>query len=360
MAWQSSQRCTSITGIIGIRKRKKIIDKKEIMKMKELTIKQDERSSSVQKGEKPLLEEKKSTRDGFGYALLKLGSNKNVVALSADLTGSTKVNYFADKYPKRFFQSGVAEQNMITMAAGLALEGKIPFASSFGVFLPMRCLDQIRVSVCYNKTNVKLVATHCGLATGPDGATHQALEDVSALRSLPNMTIIEPCDFYQAIKATKAAAKHKGPVYLRLHRSKSLPLTNIQTNFRLGKAQILQKGTKVTIIGSGPILNEAFKASEYLNFKPEIINCHTIKPLDEKTILTSVKKTKRVIVVQDHQIHGGLGSAVSELLSEKFPTKIKIIGVQDKFAESGTSEELWNKYKVDNHTIVEEIRKLLK
>lgn len=309
---------------------------------------------------KIIIKEKKSTRDGFGYGLLKLGSNKNIVALSADLTESTRVNHFAEKYSSRFFQCGVAEQNMITMAAGLALEGKIPFASSFGVFLPMRCLDQIRVSVCYNKTNVKLVATHCGLATGPDGATHQALEDISALRALPNMTIIEPCDFYQAIKATKAVAKHKGPVYLRLHRSKSSTLTNLQTNFRLGKAQVLQRGKKVTIIGSGPILNEVFKASESLNFKPEIINCHTIKPLDEKTILSSVRKTGKAIVVQDHQIHGGLGSAVSELLSEKFHVKLKIIGVQDKFAESGTPEELWNMYKVDNHTIIEEIRKLLK
>jgi transketolase len=173
------------------------------------------------KSKKIVIKEPRSTRDGYGQALLELGRNKNIVALSADLTESTRTNHFAKKYPKRFFQCGVAEQNMISMAAGLALEGKIPFASSFGVFMPMRCLDQIRISVCYNQANVKLIATHCGIATGPDGATHQALEDVSALRALPNITIIEPCGHNQAVKATKAAARHKGPVYLRLHRAQT-------------------------------------------------------------------------------------------------------------------------------------------
>jgi transketolase len=306
------------------------------------------------------IKELKSTRDGYGQALLQLGKNKNIVALSADLTESTRTIHFKEKYPKRFFQCGVAEQNMISMAAGLALEGKIPFASSFGVFLPMRCLDQIRLSVCYNKANVKLVATHCGLATGPDGATHQALEDIAALRALPNLTIIEPCDFYQAVKATKAAAKCKGPVYLRLHRTKFPSLTASMSSFQINKAQLLQKGIRLTIIGSGPILNEAFKAAKNLNFKPEIINCHTIKPLDQKTILNSAKKTKRILVIQDHQIHGGLGSAVSELLSQKYPIKIKIIGVKDTFAESGSPEELWRKYKINHHAILEGIRKLLK
>jgi len=306
------------------------------------------------------LKELKSTRQGYGQALLKLGKNKNIVALSADLTESTKADKFAEKYPKRFFQCGVAEQNMISMAVGLALEGKIPFASSFGVFLPMRCLDQIRISVCYNQANVKLIATHCGLTTGPDGATHQALEDVAALRALPNLIIIEPCDYYQAIKATKAIAKHQGPAYLRLHRAKFPSLTSHLTPFQIGKARILQKGTKLTIIGSGPILNEAFKASKYLDFKPEIINCHTIKPLDKKTILTSAKKTKKILIIQDHQTYGGLGSAISEFLSQKLPTKLKIIGVKDTFAESASSEELWHKYKIDHHAILAEIKKFLR
>ena len=309
--------------------------------------------------EKIKIKEKKSTRDGYGQALLELGRNKKVVALSADLTESTRAHHFEKKYPRRFFQCGVAEQNMVSMATGLALEGKVPFASSFGVFM-LRALDQIRVSVCYNQANVKLVATHCGLATGPDGATHQALEDVAALRAMPNLTIIEPCDYEQAVKATKAAAKHKGAVYLRLHRPKFPTLTGFLSSFKIGKAQILQKGEKLTIVGSGPILNEVFKATEKLNFKPEIINCHTIKPLDERTILNSVHKTRKVIVVQDHQICGGLGSAVAELLAQRIPAQLKIIGVKDKFAESGSSSELWHKYNLDSFAILREIKRLIR
>ena len=305
------------------------------------------------------MKEKKSTRSGFGKAMSELGRNKNVVALSADLIDSNKLNLFIDKYPKRFFQAGVAEQNMVSMATGLALEGKVPFACSFGVFVPMRCLDQIRISVCYNQTNVKLVATHCGLATGEDGATHQALEDVAALRALPHITIIEPCDYNQTIKATKAAAKLKGPVYLRLHRAKFESLTRKSSAFEIGKAQILQRGKKITIIGSGPILTEVMKAAKKLHFHPEIINCHTIKPLDEKTILRSVRKTRKVLVVQDHQVIGGLGSAVTELLSEKYPVKCKIIGMLDKFGESGKPMELWEKYGLSAKSILKEIKQLI-
>lgn len=306
-----------------------------------------------------VIKEPYSTREGYGQALLELGKNKKVVALSADLTESTCANHFAQKYPERFFQCGVAEQNMVAMAAGLALEGKIPFASSFGVFVPMRCLDQIRISVCYQKANVKLAASHCGLATGEDGATHQSLEDVAALRGLPNLAIIEPSDYYQAMKATKAAAGHKGPVYLRLHRAKFPALTGVLSSFRIGQAQLLQKGGKVTIIGAGPILNEAFKATLCLDFKPEIINCHTIKPLDRRTILGSVKKTKKVLVVQDHQIYGGLGSAIAELLSQEFPVPVEIIGVKDVFGESGSPEELWHKYRIDSQAILEKIKEIL-
>ncbi len=298
----------------------------------------------------------KSTRQGYGQALLELGRNKTVVALSADLTGSTCVTAFADKYPARFFQSGVAEQNMLSMATGLALEGKIPFASSFGVFVPMRCLDQIRVGVCYNQANVKIVATHCGLATGEDGATHQALEDVAALRALPGITIIEPCDYKQAMMATKAAAKIKGPVYLRLHRGKFNDLKT--SGFKIGKAQVLKKGNKVTVISSGPIINEVLKASELVE-GVEMINCHTIKPLDYKTILKSVQKTKKVIVIQDHQKIGGLGSAVCELLSENYPVKIKVMGVDNRFAESGKPKELWKKYGLNSESIIKEIKRII-
>ncbi|MBU0460369.1 MAG: transketolase family protein [Nanoarchaeota archaeon] len=300
--------------------------------------------------------ESNSTRSGFGQAMLHLGKNKKVVALSADLTESNKLVAFEKKYPQRFFQAGVAEQNMVTMATGMALEGLIPFACSFGVFLPMRCLDQIRISVCYNQANVKLVATHCGLITGPDGATHQALEDVAALRSLPGMTIIEPSDYQQAIKATKAATRWKGPVYLRLHRAKLPALTKKSSSFKIGKAQLLQRGKKLTIIGSGPILNEVIK----LNSNYEIINCHTIKPLDQKTILQSVKKTKKVLVIQDHQVYGGLGSAIAELLSEHYPVKMKIIGMPDKFGESGTPVELWDKYGLSAKHIRKEAMRLLR
>ena len=306
------------------------------------------------------MKEKNSTRSGYGKAMAELGRNKKVVALSADLVDSNKLNAFIKKYPKRFFQAGVAEQNMVSMAVGLALEGKIPFACSFGVFVPMRCLDQIRVSVCYNQTNVKLVATHCGLATGEDGATHQALEDVAALRSLPGMNIIEPCDYNQTIKATKAAAKLKGPVYLRLHRAKFEGLTRKTSAFKIGKAQVLQRGKRITIIGSGPILTEVFKACKELRFKPEIINCHTIKPLDGETILKSVRKTRKVLVVQDHQVYGGLGSAVTELLSENYPVKCKIIGMQDKFGESGKPLELWRKYGLDSTNILKEIKSVIR
>ncbi len=304
--------------------------------------------------------ELKSTREGYGQALLELGKESpKVVALSADLVESTCAHHFAEKYPQRFFQSGVAEQNMITMAAGLALEGFIPFASSFGVFLPMRCLDQIRISVCYNQANVKLVATHCGLATGEDGATHQALEDVAALRAIPGIVIIEPCDYNQAVMATKVAAKHIGPVYLRFHRGKFNTITSLQDPFEIGKAQLLQKGEKLTIIGSGPILTEVLKAKAQLNFKPEIINCPTIKPLDEKTILASVKKTGKVLVIQDHQVHGGLGSAVAELLAEKFPAKVKILGMPDQFGESGTPNQLWEKYGLSAEKILMTIKKMV-
>jgi len=304
------------------------------------------------------MNELKSTREGYGQALLELGKNKKVVALSADLTESNQVTKFAERYPQRFFQCGVAEQNMITMATGLALENKIPFASSFGVFLPMRCLDQIRISVCYNQANVKMVATHCGLMTGEDGATHQALEDVAALRSIPGITIIEPIDYYQAIKATKAAAKLKGPVYLRLHRAKTEPITGPLTTFKIGQAQLLQKGEKVTIIGSGPVLKEAFKLNSFLNFKPEIINCHTIKPLDQK-IIKSIKKNKKVLVLQDHQKIGGLGSAITELVSDQNSIKIKILGMPDKFGESGTIEQLWNKYGFSTRNILKNVKELI-
>jgi transketolase len=203
------------------------------------------------------------------------------------------------------------------------------------------------------------VATHCGLATGEDGATHQALEDVAALRAIPHLTIIEPADYNQAIKATKAAAKHVGPVYLRLHRGKFSEVTSTTDNFEIGKAQLLQKGSKLTVIGSGPVLTEVLKACKLLDFKPEILNVHTIKPLDEESILRSVKKTNLCVVVQDHQINGGLGSAVAELLGKKHPTKLEIVGMPNLFGESGRPEELWDKYGLSAHRIADRIKRII-
>jgi transketolase len=292
----------------------------------------------------------KSTREGYGQGLLKLGQKSNVYALSADLTTSTNVHHFAEKYPQRFVQCGVAEQNMVSMAAGLALENKIPFASTFGVFM-IRALDQIRMSVCYNNLNVKLVATHCGLMTGEDGTTHQALEDVAMLRALPNLTIIEPCDYNQALEATLAIAKHQGPVYLRLHRGKSSFVT--EQKFEIGKGQIIQKGEKLTVVCSGPVINQVLKATEKLDYVPEIINMPTIKPLDDKLLKQSYKKTGKVLVVQDHHIIGGLGSAVQEVLPN-----VTVFGVDDKFTESGQPEELWDKYGLSVKRIYDFMRKV--
>ena len=304
----------------------------------------------------------KSTRDGFGEALLELGKkNKDVVVVSADLAESTRVHHFAKRYPERFVEVGVAEQNMLGVATGLALEGKIPFAASYGTFSPARNWDQLRISVCYSNNNVKIVATHTGLSVGPDGASHQALEDIAITRCLPNLVVLAPADFNETKLATLAAAKHLGPVYMRLTRPNSPIFTN--GPFAIGQAQILVPGQDVTIIGAGPILYEALLAAHELakqKIKVEVINCASIKPLDKNTILRSVKKTKRVITLEDHQVMGGLGSAIAELLSEHLPVPIKMIGVRDQFGRSGQAEELWNKYEMTHPYIIKNILALLK
>lgn len=304
----------------------------------------------------------KSTRDGFGEALLELGKkNKDVVVVSADLAESTRVHHFAKRYPERFVEVGVAEQNMMGVAAGLAWEGKIPFTASFGAFSPARNWDQLRISVCYSNNNVKIVATHTGLSVGPDGASHQMLEDIAITRCLPNLVVLAPADFNETKLATLAAAKHLGPVYMRLTRPNSPIFTNGQ--FAIGQAQILVPGQNMTIIGAGPILYEALLAAHELakqKIKVEVINCASIKPLDKNTILRSVKKTKRVITLEDHQVMGGLGSAIAELLSEYLPVPIKMIGVRDQFGRSGQAEELWNKYEMTHPYIIKNILALLK
>jgi len=298
----------------------------------------------------------KSTRDGFGEAILELGKkNKDVVVVSADLAESTRVHNFAKKYPDRFFEVGVAEQNAMGIAAGLSFSDKIPYIASFAVFSPGRNWDQIRVSVAMSGANVKIVSTHAGLSVGPDGASHQALEDIAILRALPNMTVIVPCDYNEAKKATIEISKLKGPVYLRLGRPATPIITSKSSPFKIGKANTIINGSDITIIASGPILHEALLAAEELKskkIKAELINCHTIKPLDKNTILRSVKKTKRLITVEDHQAAGGMGSAIVEMLSENFPVPTRRIGVQDKFGESGEPQELWDKYGLSHQHII--------
>ncbi|MBW2963489.1 transketolase family protein [Candidatus Woesearchaeota archaeon] len=302
----------------------------------------------------------RATRDGFGEAIVELAEkDKRIVALTADLTPSVKLENFEKKFPNRFFQCGVAEANMIGMAAGLALEGKIPFASTFGVFMPNRCLDHIRQSVCYNNVNVKLVATHCGLITGPDGATHQALEDVAIMRALPNTIVLVPGDFTEAKKAVKAAAKVKGPVYIRLTRPKTEDFS--KGDFKIGKGTVLRQGKDVSVIGCGPVLYQAILAAEKLKGKVdvEIVNMASIKPIDTNLIVKTAKKTGKVITIEDHQINGGLGSAVAEVLGENYPVKMIRLGVRNSFGESGSPDELLKKHGLDAESMVKRILSLV-
>lgn len=306
--------------------------------------------------------EKEATRDGFGEAMVMLGrNNKNVVVVTGDLGESMKVDDFEKLYPDRFIQVGVAEQNMMGVAAGLALSGKIPFAVSYGVFNPGRNWDQMRVSVCYTNANVKIIGGHTGVTVGPDGATHQALEDIAMTRVLPNLTVVVPADFEQAKKATMAVALHKGPVYLRLTRPKTARFTTATTPFELGKAQVMREGKEVTIFACGVLVYEALLAAEELKNEVdvEVVNVHTIKPIDGETIVRSAKKTGRVITLEDHQINGGLGGAVAEVLGEKLPTKMIRMGMKDSFGESGESRELLAKYGLEKHGVIKVVRKII-
>lgn len=290
----------------------------------------------------------KGTRDGYGKGLLELGEkNKDVVVLSADLTCSTRADWFREKFPDRFFSFGVAEQDMISTAAGFALSGKIPFCCSFGVFASGRAWDQMRTSVAYMNLNVNIGGTHAGISVGPDGATHQALEEITLMRVLPNMTVIVPCDFIEAKKATIAAAYTPGPVYLRLSRENLPVVTKEEDRFTIGKASVLRKGKDVTIIACGIMVYQAILCDEILTKKgidATIINLHTIKPIDAKTVIDSIKETKAVVTCEEHLTTGGMGSAVAELLAEKYPVPIEMIGVRDRFGESGDPWELMKKF----------------
>jgi transketolase len=291
--------------------------------------------------------EKKDTRSGFGDGLYELGlKNKNVVGLCADLTGSLKMNKFQDEFPDRFFQMGIAEANMISMAAGLATAGKIPFTGTFANFSTGRVYDQIRQSVAYSDKNVKICASHAGLTLGEDGATHQILEDIGLMKMLPGMTVINPCDYNQTKAATIAIAEHKGPVYLRFGRPK-WPIFTEEGKFEIGKALHMRKGTDVTIFATGHLVWNSLEAAKALaeeGISAEVINIHTIKPLDNKAILDAVANTKCAVTAEEHQMNGGLGDSICQLLARHTPLPVEMIAVNDSFGESGTPMELLEKY----------------
>jgi transketolase len=308
--------------------------------------------------------DQKPTRDGYGQGLVELGKkNKDVVVLGADLTNSTRAGMFKDEFPDRFIQVGIAEQNMIGIAAGLALSGKIPFCSTYSVFCPGRNWDQIRISIAYNQVNVKLTGAHAGVSVGPDGATHQGLEDIAITRCLPNMTVLAPCDVIETKKATIAAGKMNGPVYLRFAREATPVFTTEKTSFRIGQAEVFRKGKDATIIACGPIVYEALLAAEELSkegIDVRVINNHTIKPIDEEEIIKAAEQTGAIVTGEDHQVMGGLGSAVAEVLAKNHPVPMEMIAVQDRFGESGAPEELMKEFGLVAANIKEAVKKVLK
>jgi transketolase len=296
------------------------------------------------------------TRSGFGAGILELGRrNKNVIALCADLAGSLKLDDFIKEFPGRFIQCGIAEANMMGVAAGLALGGKIPFATTFANFATGRVYDQIRQSVAYSNKNVKICASHAGLTLGEDGATHQILEDIGLMKMLPNMTVIVPCDYHQTRAATIAIADHSGPVYLRFGRPKVPVFTGADEKFEIGKAQRLIEGTDVSIFACGHLVWKAVQAAYLLSeegIAAEVLNVHTIKPLDEESILRSARKTKCVVTAEEHMRNGGLGDSINQLLSRIFPLPVEMVAVNDVFGESGTPDQLMAKYHIDTPDVV--------
>ncbi len=303
----------------------------------------------------------KDTRSGFGSGLLELGkTNQNVVALTADLAGSLKMNEFAKEFPERFIQCGVAEANMMGIAAGLTIGGKIPFTGTFANFSTGRVYDQIRQSIAYSGKNVKICASHAGLTLGEDGATHQILEDLGLMKMLPGMVVINPCDYNQTRAATLAIAEYFGPVYLRFGRPVVPNFSEESQKFEIGKGIILKKGKDVSIFATGHLVWEAIKAEEILAQKgidAEIINIHTIKPLDEKTVIESVLKTKCAVSAEEHNKFGGLGETIAHLLTREVPAPLEMVAVNDTFGESGTPEDLMKKYGLDAAHIVAQAEK---
>ncbi|MEN1785643.1 MAG: transketolase C-terminal domain-containing protein [Bacteroidota bacterium] len=307
---------------------------------------------------------KQDTRSGFGAGMTALGrTNLNVVTLCADLVGSLKIETFIAEHPERFFQVGIAEANMMGMAAGLTIGGKIPYATTFANFATGRVYDQIRQSIAYSHKNVKICASHAGITLGEDGATHQILEDIGLMKMLPGMTVINPCDFNQTKAATMAIAEHYGPVYLRFGRPKVANFTPVDQNFEIGKAVLLHPGTDVTLIATGHLVWPSLIAAENLENRGiscEVINIHTIKPLDEAAILASAKKTGCVVTAEEHNYLGGLGESVARTLAQHAPTPQEFVATKDTFGESGTPEQLMQKYGLDNTAIEGAVERVLK
>ncbi|MBI2593553.1 transketolase family protein [Candidatus Daviesbacteria bacterium] len=317
--------------------------------------------------------EQAPSRNGFGEGLVIAGEeNPNIVGLCADLTESTRMEAFKNKFPERFIEVGVAEQNMVTVASGMAHEGKIPFTSSYATFSPGRNWEQIRTTICYNNVPVKIIGSHSGISVGADGATHQALEDIAMMRALPNMVVIVPADSIEAKKATIAIAKNGLPSYLRLSRDKVPVITTENSPFEIGKAEVLWNGSpsassgqlpSATIIACGQMVYMALMVAKQLEedkISVRVINCHTIKPMDTKTILASAEETGAIVTAEEHQVNGGLGSAVAEIVSQSYPVPIKIIGIEDTFGESGAPSELLKKFGLTQENIKKAVLEVLR
>lgn len=298
----------------------------------------------------------KATRDGYGDALVELGErDERIVVLGADLTGSTRANLFAARFPERFVECGIAEQNAMNIASGLSMAGKIPFVSTYAVFVVGRALDQVRTTVCYSNLNVKIAGAHGGISVGADGATHQALEDVATLRAIPGITVIVPCDYQETRKAILWAAEHRGPVYVRFGREPVPMLTEADTPFVWGKANLVNDGTDVTIINNGPVLIECLGAVEALRaegISARLLNMHTVKPIDRQAIVRAAQETGAIVTVEEHQVMGGFGSAVAEVVVQEAPVPMRFIGIQDRFGESGEPDELFEAFGLKAKDIV--------
>lgn len=299
-------------------------------------------------------------RDGYGKALLKLiGDGKPVVALDADVAKSTRTVWVRDQYPEHFLDMGIAEQDMVGTASGLALGGMIPFASTYGVFLAGRAWDQMRTTVCYNNLNVKLAGAHAGISVGPDGATHQALEDVALMRVLPNMTVVVPCDAVETEKATLALAEREGPCYIRFGREAVPVITDEDSPFEIGKANVLRDGKDAVLFANGAMVYEGLEAAKQLageGIDLMVVNLHTVKPLDQEAVLAAARKTGRVITAEEHQAAGGMGSAVAECLAQHYPVPMRILGMQDGFGESGAPDELMKRYGFSSDAIYQAVK----